>query len=59
MTVGLSVMAHGYSAVPLVERYARWFERLSREGAPAIEAGPAHEHRLRGAERTAPAGSGV
>ncbi len=54
LTVGVSVMAHGYSAVPLVKRYARWFQGAGREGAPTAESGPAHEHRLRGPERAAP-----
>ena len=48
LTVGMSVLAHGFSAVPLVKRYAGWYERAGREGAPPVESGPAHEHRLRG-----------
>ncbi len=59
LTVGISVMAHGSSAVPLVKRYAGWYERAGREGEAAVESGPAHEHRLRGSERTAAAGPGV
>ena len=58
LTVGISVMAHGFSAVPLVKRYARWFDGAGRDGTPAAESGAAHEHRVRGAERTA-ASAGV
>ncbi|MFD9335806.1 cation:proton antiporter [Streptomyces sp. NPDC060028] len=40
ITVGLSVLLHGVSAVPLAERYGRWHEKAAaaspdlREGAP-------------------------
>ena len=30
LTVGLSVFAHGISAAPLADRYARWYERQPR-----------------------------
>lgn len=30
VTIGLSVLAHGLSAAPLAERYARWFEASPR-----------------------------
>ena len=34
LTVGLSVLAHGLTAAPLADRYARWYERHPRgEGA--------------------------
>jgi len=46
LTVGLSVMAHGASAVPLVRRYAAWYARSG--GSAEMEGGPAHEHRMRG-----------
>jgi len=48
LTVGLSVMVHGASAVPLVRRYASWFSSESGEpgGAP-LETVPAHEHHVR------------
>lgn len=46
LTVGLSVLAHGLSAAPLVNRYVAWFERTSTSGAPAMESTPVHEHRL-------------
>jgi NhaP-type Na+/H+ or K+/H+ antiporter len=47
VTVGLSVLAHGISAAPLVNRYARWFQAASELGPTVMEARPAHEHRLR------------
>jgi sodium/hydrogen antiporter len=31
LTVGLSVFAHGLSAAPLADRYARWYERHPRQ----------------------------
>ena len=31
VTVGLSVFAHGISAAPLADRYARWYERHPRD----------------------------
>jgi NhaP-type Na+/H+ or K+/H+ antiporter len=45
LTVGLSVMAHGASAVPLARRYATWYGRPG--GSGRMEAAPAHEHRTR------------
>ena len=30
LTVGLSVFAHGLTAAPLADRYARWYERHPR-----------------------------
>jgi sodium/hydrogen antiporter len=47
LTVGLSVLAHGVSAAPLVNRYVRWFQAASELGPTAMETRPAHEHRLR------------
>ncbi len=56
LTVGLSVMAHGASAVPLVRRYAAWY---GRGGGPSgMESAPAHEHRMRG-PRAAPSLEGA
>lgn len=46
-TVGLSVLLHGLSAAPLVDRYAAWF-RTAPERKGTIENGPAPEHRARG-----------
>jgi NhaP-type Na+/H+ or K+/H+ antiporter len=34
LTVGLSVLAHGLTAAPLADRYARWYEQHPREKAP-------------------------
>jgi sodium/hydrogen antiporter len=40
LTVGLSVLAHGLSAAPLADRYARWYERHPRDKAPPMESVP-------------------
>ena len=48
LTVGLSVLAHGLSAAPLADRYARWYERHPRDKAPAMESAPAEVTRARG-----------
>jgi NhaP-type Na+/H+ or K+/H+ antiporter len=42
-TIGLSVLAHGVSAAPLAERYARWFEGHPRDAIPPLEGQPTHE----------------
>jgi len=34
ITIGLSVLAHGLSAAPLAERYARWFDTHPRSPRP-------------------------
>jgi NhaP-type Na+/H+ or K+/H+ antiporter len=47
-TVGLSVLAHGLTAAPLADRYARWFERHPREKPPPMESAPAEVTRPRG-----------
>jgi NhaP-type Na+/H+ or K+/H+ antiporter len=47
-TVGLSVVAHGATAAPLADRYARWFERHARSDEPPMERVPAAPHRTRG-----------
>jgi len=51
VTVGLSVLAHGVSAAPLVNRYVKWFKAASELGPTEMEARPAHEHRLRHSAR--------
>lgn len=51
LTIGLSVLLHGLSAVPLANRYARWFESHPKGQAPRLESGPATEVRPRGATR--------
>ena len=48
VTVGLSVFAHGVSAAPLADRYARWYERHPHGQAPPLESAPAAEVRTRG-----------
>ena len=51
LTVGLSVLAHGLSAAPLVSRYATWYQAAAMESPPAMESQPAQEHRARGVLR--------
>ncbi len=48
LTVGLSVLLHGLSAAPLVDRYARWYRAPARKHLPAMESRSAHEHPARG-----------
>ena len=48
LTVGLSVLAHGLTAAPLADRYARWYERHPRDKAPPMEGAPADATRARG-----------
>jgi NhaP-type Na+/H+ or K+/H+ antiporter len=57
LTVGLSVFAHGLSAVPLADRYARWYEQHPHDKAPPMESAPADVTRPRGpaAQATEPA----
>jgi sodium/hydrogen antiporter len=55
LTVGLSVFAHGASAAPLADRYARWYGSHGRDEAPPMESAPAEVPRPRGpVERAAP-----
>ena len=49
LTVGLSVFAHGLSAAPLADRYARWFAQHPRDKAPPMESTPGEVTRVRGA----------
>jgi NhaP-type Na+/H+ or K+/H+ antiporter len=61
LTVGLSVLAHGVSAAPLVDRYVRWFESTTDQRPPLMETERAHEHRHRlpsNAEGPRPTGEG-
>ena len=46
-TVGLSVYAHGLSALPLTERYVSWYDAHAPEQLPAMESVPAPEQRPR------------
>jgi NhaP-type Na+/H+ or K+/H+ antiporter len=48
LTVGLSVLAHGLTAAPLADRYARWYEQHPREQPPPMESAPAEATRPRG-----------
>jgi NhaP-type Na+/H+ or K+/H+ antiporter len=48
LTVGLSVFAHGLSAAPLADRYARWYERHPRDKRPQMESAPTDVTRTRG-----------
>ena len=48
LTVGLSVFAHGLSAAPLADRYARWYEQHPRDKAPPMESAPTEVTRPRG-----------
>jgi NhaP-type Na+/H+ or K+/H+ antiporter len=48
LTVGLSVFAHGLTAAPLADRYARWFGRHPRHRRPPMEAAAAEVTRSRG-----------
>ena len=48
LTVGLSVFAHGLSAAPLADRYARWYEQHPRDKAPPMESAPTEVTRARG-----------
>lgn len=54
LTVGLSVFAHGLTAAPLAERYARWYEGQRRDEALAMESAPAEVTRARGPIPVAP-----
>jgi NhaP-type Na+/H+ or K+/H+ antiporter len=48
LTVGLSVLAHGLTAAPLADRYARWYEQHPREKQPPMESASAEVTRPRG-----------
>ena len=48
LTVGLSVLAHGLTAAPFADRYARWYEGHPRERLPSMESAPAEVTRPRG-----------
>src|SRR3954471_6370359 len=54
VTIAISVYAHGLTARPLTERYARWWGSHPRDALPAMESVPAAEHRLRLCSRPAP-----
>jgi sodium/hydrogen antiporter len=48
LTIGGSVLLHGLSAAPLVERYVRWYERHPADTPPAMESGATPAFRARG-----------
>ena len=48
LTVGLSVFAHGLTAAPLADRYARWYGQHPRDKAPPMESAPTEVTRVRG-----------
>ena len=48
LTVGLSVFAHGLSAAPLANRYARWHQQHPRDQPPPMESAPTDVTRPRG-----------
>jgi NhaP-type Na+/H+ or K+/H+ antiporter len=48
LAVGLSVFAHGLTAAPLAERYARWFRAHPRDEAPPMESATTEVTRARG-----------
>ena len=52
LTVGLSVFAHGITAVPLARRYAGWYEAHPRRRRPPMESVHAPHHRARWRPRT-------
>ncbi len=47
LTVGLSVLAHGLTAAPLADRYARWFESHPRDTTPPMESAAVEVTRAR------------
>lgn len=48
LTIGLSVFAHGATAAPLAQRYARWYGSHPGHRRPVMESIPAAHHRPRG-----------
>ena len=59
LTIGLSVFAHGVTAVPLARRYASWYESHPPHRRPAMESIPAAHHRPRGAPHPVAANLGT
>jgi NhaP-type Na+/H+ or K+/H+ antiporter len=54
LTVGLSVFAHGLTAAPLANHYARWYAQHPQGAAPPIESAPVAVTRVRGATEGTP-----
>ena len=48
VTIALSVYAHGLTARPLTDRYARWWDSHPLHARPVMESVSAAEHRPRG-----------
>jgi NhaP-type Na+/H+ or K+/H+ antiporter len=48
LTIGLSVLRHGLSAAPLVNRYVHWYQAHPDDRPPSVESKPAPEFRARG-----------
>ena len=48
LTVGISVFAHGLTAAPSADRYARWYEHHPPDKAPPMESAPTDVTRARG-----------
>jgi len=59
LTVGLSVLAHGLSAGPLADRYARWYQSHPDEARPTMESVPSDVTRPRGPAALARRGDGA
>jgi NhaP-type Na+/H+ or K+/H+ antiporter len=57
LTIGLSVVAHGLSAAPLANRYARWYETHPEGRRPAMESVAVERQRARGRRDTREAGA--
>jgi sodium/hydrogen antiporter len=53
VTIGLSVIAHGITAAPLAQRYARWYESHARDRLPVMESVASPDHRTRRASPVA------
>jgi NhaP-type Na+/H+ or K+/H+ antiporter len=47
LTIGLSVLAHGLSAAPLADRYARWYQTHPRQVLSKLETDPVSDIRWR------------
>ena len=47
VAIGLSVFAHGFTAAPLANRYASWFESHPREARPTLESTEVQDVRWR------------
>lgn len=47
ITIGLSVLAHGLSAAPFANRYARWYQAHPQEARPPLEGRQVREVRWR------------